>query len=146
MEILDLNTKDDQDKGAFCHLRHTKFDHLMYTGEGSDELGRLVDETLPHEKVGAWVKGYESDKIQKLINSLQAKRLANPKEMTNELLGTKVACALVIKFSGLTLDGQPLEATEENKIKFFKQSDSLVKQVNEFAKLRANFFEEPPLD
>jgi hypothetical protein len=140
MEIHALNTKAPQEDGAFLHLTHTKFGHLLYTGPGADEEGRLVDSEQEHEPIGVLVRGMEAPTVQAAAAKIEAAKVKKTDPIDNEEAGFRFCEVLVIEFRGLTKNGAPLEATKENIRAFFRLSDDLVTQVLRFARERSNFF------
>jgi hypothetical protein len=150
MDLTKLNTKEPQEEGAFCHLRHTKFGHLLYSGPGTDEEGRVVDDQLDHEPIGVMVRGMEAPSVKKV--ALQIEKDLNPpkatgrKPITEEEAGFRLAEVLVVEFKGLTMDGEPVKASASNIRNFFKMSDNLIEQILEFARSKPNFFEKASTD
>lgn len=142
MDLKTLNTKSDAETGAELHLRHPALGHPLYSGEGADGDGRLVDPSKPHERVCVIVRGAESEKAQAQARKAQSLRMKRKNISLDDAaeFGLKYACTLVIGFRGITDNGKPLEATDENKRLFFKQSDNLVQQVVEFAEESSNFY------
>lgn len=137
MNFDKLNTVSGADKGAWLHLKHPALGHLLYTGEGADEDGRLkVKEKA--SKVRVYVQGMESEAVQNVVREAQKNQLKS--EGDEEADGFAIGCALVTEFEGIERDGEPLKATNENKTDFFKQSSSLITQVTQFASNRANFY------
>lgn len=141
MQITSLNTKTGAAKGAFLHLKHPALGHRMWTGEGADELGRLVDKEKA-QKVGCTVIGTESEQVREQARAMQKKKMkAKEDEEEDDDTGLAFVCSLVTEFVGLEdSDGKPLKANEEGKRDFFGQSDGLVEQVLGFASDRGNFF------
>jgi hypothetical protein len=141
MDFTTLNTKNDAEAGAFLHLKHPVLGHKLYEGEGATKTGEWTDKTKSPDAVGVMVRGTESKSVQDRVKKLRKAKLkgddaAEPDEET----GLSFVCSLVIGFKGLTKDGKPMEATDENKRAFFEQSDNLVEQVMTFAQERSNFF------
>ena len=141
MDFSKLETKIGAEKGAELHLRHPALGHLLYTGKGADENGKLIDAKQEPQKVFVMVRGTESPTVQAQARDLQASILKNG-GISNEdkEIGLAFASSLVISMHGIEKEGKPMEATEENKRDFFLQSDGLVEQVVKFAQNRANFF------
>lgn len=138
MDFNKLNTVDGADKGAWLHLKHPALGHLLYTGEGADDDGRLVKKGQA-KPVRVFVQGMESEAVQNIVREYQKKNLSSESDKEEE--GFVIGCALVTDFDGINKDGEPMTATKENKIAFFKQSGALVEQVTKFAANRANFYE-----
>ncbi|MAM60865.1 hypothetical protein [Maritimibacter sp. UBA3975] len=138
MELTNLETKSGENKGAFLHLSHPAGGFKMWTGEGSDKDGRLIDKAKA-EKVGVHVLGLESERVRERARQLSKKKLEGDDDA--EEAGLDFVCSLVTEFVGLTQDGKPLVANEANKRAFFEQSDALVKQVMDFAGDKANFWQ-----
>lgn len=151
MKISNLDTKSPQDDGAFMHLEHTKFGHVMYSGEGADEHGRWVSDREPgdEQRVGLVVRGFEARSVQAFTREQQRKNLANSKKSKPTPLadlefenGIKLACVLIVDFVNIEDEnGDPLEPTDENKRQFITISDDVSRQVVKFARERDNFFE-----
>jgi len=126
MEFSQLDTKSPQEEGAFLHLRHPKFGHLLWTGPDADSENRLDPEDgegADAEPIGVTVRGLEAPSVKE-----------------EEEAGLRMAEILVIEFHGLTKGGEPVEATKENIREFFQLSDDLVQQVLTFARDKENFF------
>jgi hypothetical protein len=138
MDLTRLDTKAGAETGAELHLKHPVHGHYLYAGEGCDEDGGWNGKGKP-EPVTVTVRGTESKTVRDRLKKLQRERMKR-READDEESGLEFVCSLVIAFSGLTLNGKPMEATPENKRRFFEQSDDLVEQVLDFAKDRANFF------
>ena len=151
MDIFDLDTKGPQEDGAFMHMTHTKYGFPLYTGPNADKHGRWINaDEEPDEKfaVGFMIRGNESKTVQDCIRKQKRVTAANarksvpiPDDELFEEAGVKFACALILSFVNLERDGEPLEATEENKRWFIGLSDDIGKQVTRFAKVADNFFE-----
>jgi len=140
MKLTSLETKTGASKGAFLHLRHPALGHLLYTGEGADEVGRAVDKTKA-EKVGCDVLGMESERVREKAREIQRRKMKDPDDAEAEEQGLEFVASLVTGFHGLfDGDGKPLPATPEGKRQFFEMSDDLVNQVMKFAGERANFW------
>jgi hypothetical protein len=137
MELKSLETKTGASKGAFLHLKHPALGHALYTGEGADEDGRLVDRAKA-EKVGVLVLGFESERVRERAKAIQKAKMKDDADADEA--GIEFVSSLVTEFRGLSKDGKPLEANEANKREFFQQSDGIVEQVMAFAQDRANFF------
>lgn len=137
MDFNKLNTVKGADKGAWLHLKHPAFGHLLYTGKGADEDGRL-EKKEDAKPVRVFVQGMESEAVQNIVRDIQ-KNALDGSEATEEE-GFAIGCALVTAFEGIEKDGEPLTATKENKIAFFNQSSALITQVTQFASNRANFY------
>lgn len=144
MEIGHLNTKRGATEGAFLHLRHPAMKHLLYSGEGADDFGRLVDRDKAI-KAGCVVFGAEAEYVQDQVARIQKARDKGDEHAAKER-ALKFVCSLVKEFVGLTINGQPLGNSEKEKREFFQQSDNLIVQVTDFAKDEANFFSEPGSD
>lgn len=144
MDFKQLDTKTPQEEGSFCHLRHTKFEHDLYSGEGADEEGRLVDDSKDHEPIGVYVRGMESPSVKKAAMKIDAAlKSKNQIRITEDEAGLRFCEVLVTGFRGLTVDGKPAEASKETIRQFFGMSDNLVEQVLDYAKVRGNFFKTP---
>lgn len=156
MELSTLDTKSPQEEGAFCHLRHTKFGHLLWSGPSADPEGRtdLDDDGEPIaddvEAIGVVVKGIEAPsvkaaatKIEKALKPVPRGQKQKTITIDEEEAGLRFAEALVTEFRGLTLNGEPVEATKENIRNFFMMSDNLVEQILTFARTQPNFFGKP---
>jgi hypothetical protein len=144
MDIGKFNTKAGAAKGAFMHLLHPAFEHPLYDGEGADSEGRLMDADKA-TAVGFTVLGTESRYAQNRARELQRSRLKGKHEKAgsaedDEQDGMAFVCALITELHGMTRDGEPMEATEENKMYVLEQSEAFVQQVLEFAQDRANFY------
>lgn len=136
MDFSTLNTKSGAAKGAFLHLKHPALGHKLYTGEGADQDGIMVDKAKV-SPVGCHVMGLESERVRERAKAIQKSRLEGDEEEN----GLEFICSLVTELVGFTdKDGKPLQTTDENKRKLFEQSDGLVEQVLSFARERANFF------
>ncbi|MFY0661315.1 MAG: hypothetical protein JXR15_12545 [Shimia sp.] len=141
MDFSKLETKTGAEKGAKLHLRHPALGHLLYSGKGADENGKLIDAAKDAQKVFLMVRGTESPTVQKQARDLQASILKNGDISDEEKeVGLAFASSLVISMHGLEKGGKTMEATEENKREFLLLSDGLVEQVVQFAQSRANFF------
>ena len=140
MDFTKLNTKKHAERGAWLHLRHPVGDFLLYTGDGADENGRLVDAAKDHKPVRVRIRGQESPTFREAMQRINANKIAEMSPAEAEQTTKEVACALVIEFDGVEKDGKPLEPTKENLMAFFDQSDGLVVQVVEFAREARNFF------
>lgn len=144
MDLSKLDTKSPQEEGAFCHLKHTKFGHELYSGEGTDDEGRIIDETKDYEAIGVIVRGMEAPSVKKAAIKIEADlnppKATGRKPISQEEAGLRFAEILVVGFVGLTKNGQPVEPTKENVRAFFQVSDNLVEQVLEFARAKPNFF------
>ena len=135
MDFKKLNTKAGAAKGAFLHLTHPALGHHLYTGEGADADGVLIEKSKAIA-VGCHVVGLESERARERAKKIQRSKLKGDDEEN----GLDFICSLVVDFVGIEQDGKPMVATDENKRAFFMESDALAEQVLEFAKDRANFF------
>ena len=140
MDFTKLNTKESAERGAWLHLHHPSGDYPLYTGEGADDFGRLVDASKDHKPVRVRIRGHESQTFRSAMHRINADKIADMSPAEAEKITKEVACALVIEFDGIEKDGSPMEATHENLMAFFSQSDALVMQVIDFAKEARNFF------
>lgn len=141
MELNKLDVKSAEEEGAFLHLTHPSGKFPMYTGKGADEYGFLFDENKDHEPVGVMVRGIESPTVKDTAKGIERRKMRKKRGQVNEEKdGLDFACSLVIEFRGIFRDGEPLEATDENKREFFEKSDKLVRQVLDFAQEGGNFF------
>lgn len=147
MDFNKLDTKSPQEEGAFCHLRHPKFGHLLWSGPSADSEGKVKDEEDPPEDVepiGVVVRGMEAPSVKKAAQSindaLNPPKAAAKRPITEEEAGLRFAEVLVVEFRGLEKDGKPAEATKDNIRSFFQMSDDLVQQILAFAKSKPNFF------
>lgn len=140
MDLSALNTKTGANKGAFLHLKHPALGHKLYTGEGADEHGQLVDKATA-TAVGCYVLGLESEAARSRARAIAAARMKDKSdEDGDEERGLDFVCSLVTGFEGIEHDGKPLTASHEDKRAFFGQSDALIGQVMEFAQEKSNFF------
>jgi len=159
MELKALNTKDAAEAGAELHFTHPAMGHLMYSGGGADPItGELVKADKNAAAIIGIIRGLESKTVRDTIKaaakskltsrngkSKQPDHIPTDAEVDREVAdaekgGMDLACVLLADIKGLTLDGKPMEPTEENKRTFFDQSDALMMQVLDFAKDNANFF------
>lgn len=165
MKLSTLNTKKPAEDGAKLHLRHTSLNHELYFGEGCDEHGRIVNDKKDNKPVIVYVRGMESETVNKVNQENGERRLTDKglvaldkqkdpnhvptvqdirraEDFTTES-GYKVLSALVIDWEGLIdEDDKPLECNEANKQLFFKGSAECVKQILDFSKEASNFFTE----
>ena len=140
MKLNKLETKTGAGKGAFLHLRHPALDHLLYTGEGADDDGMLIDKDKA-TKVGCYVLGMESERVRERAKAIQRAKMKSGGDENAEDIGIEFVSSLVTEFVGVEDEnGKPLKADDEGKRLFFSQSDGLVEQVMKFAGDRANFF------
>jgi len=148
MELSALDTKAPAEAGAFCHLRAIpeRGGHLLYTGPGSDETGNAVDKRKKPTAVGVYLRGFESDTVQKARKKAQRDAIKAGHDADDEETSLQIAAALIIDFQGITVDGEPLEPTHDNKMRFLKASNDLVEQILLFAKDRSHFFEKANSD
>lgn len=146
MDIAQLDVKTRSEKGSFCHLTHPAFGHPMYTGEGADEMGRLIDENLPHEKVGALVRGAEAETVQKYLEKARRDALKGDEENKalkddedeDDLIYAKM---LLIELVNITTDGKPLKGqTDKEKEVFFGLSNDFERQIYQHAAKREALF------
>lgn len=138
MKLTKLETKTGAAKGAFLHLKHPALGHKLYTGEGADDLGRLLDKDTA-TPVGVHVMGPESERVREQMKAINSKKMKGDDE-TDEI-GIAYLCALITGFSGLEgEDGKPLTSSDADKRAFLEQSDGLAEQIMEFALDRGNFF------
>lgn len=150
MKLSKLDTKTPQDDGAFMHLEHTKFGHLMYTGENADDDGRWKSDEDPDDKmrVGLMVRGMEAQTVQEFTREKQRKSLVNanrknptPVSDLEHENGIEFACVLISDFVNITDDNdEPLKPTDKNKRLFIELSDDLSRQILAFSRDRDNFF------
>jgi hypothetical protein len=165
MKLSTLNTKKPAEDGAKLHLRHTSLPHELYYGEGCDEQGRIIDSKKDHKPVIIYVRGMESETVNKVNQENGEKRLTDKglvaldkskdpnhiptvqdirraDEFTTDS-GYRVLSALVIDWEGLIDENdKPLACNEANKLAFFKGSAECVKQILDFSKEASNFFNE----
>lgn len=149
MRISQLDTKSPQDEGAFMHMTHTKFGHLMYTGPEADEEGRWVakSDPDPDQAVGLMVRGMEAQTVQEFTRRQQRKSISQSKKPVFDQAerdhenGIKFACILITDFVNIEdEDGSPLEPSNENKRLLIEMSDDISRQILDFAGERDNFF------
>lgn len=136
MDFSKLNTKADAEAGSLLHFRHPQLGHLLYTGEGADEYGRLADADKPHMAVTARVRGLESDVVRERSRAANASALTGMSDDD----AYDYAIALVIELNGVYDGEKKVEATPEGLRWFFGRSDNLGVQVIRHAQDRANFF------
>lgn len=141
MDLGKLNTKTGAEKGAFLHLKHPALGHKLYTGDGADEMGALMDKETA-TPVGCYVLGLESEAARARARALSAARVKGnaPDDDDGEEKGLAFVCGLVTGFQGIELNGKPITSSDADKRAFFGQSDGLLEQVLAFAQDRANFF------
>jgi hypothetical protein len=136
MDFSKLDTKADAEAGSFVHFTHPQLRHYLYTGDGANEFGELINEDLAHEAVGALVRGMESDKARAVI----AKSNARSAKGDTEESGIDLAVALVIELRGVTNGEKPVKSDEKDLRWFFGRSDDFAVQVINHARNRRNFF------
>lgn len=136
MDFNKINTKADAEAGSTLHFKHPQLGHALYTGEGADDHGRLVNKKLPHAPVTALVRGLESDRIRNYQRDTSTKRLLDNDD--EDRFG--LAIALVIELNGVADGDRVLTASEADLRWFFGRSDYLAVQVVNHAQDRANFF------
>lgn len=143
MDFSTLNTKTGANKGAFLHLKHPALGHKLYSGDGADDLGHRIDPETA-EAVGVFVIGLESEVARERARQIQKARMkggADDDDDDADERGMDFVCGLVTAFTGIEdSDGNPLNASDEAKREFFRQSDNLIEQVMAFAQERSNFF------
>lgn len=140
MDFNIIDTKADADRGSILHFVHPQTRHPLYTGDGADKLGRLVDPSKPHEKVTARVLGFESERVRQEAKRVQK---AAAKAGAHDDSGYHFAASLITELNGV-FDGERKIGTSFEDLKwFFKRSEDFVTQTIEHAKDAENFFAEP---
>jgi hypothetical protein len=137
MDFDKLNTKADAEAGALLHYTHPQLGHPLYTGEGSDEYGRLVDPSLEHIAVQALVRGTESDVVRAAVSRSGSNTL---KGVADDKEAYAFAASLIIELFGVVRDGKPVKAAPADIRWFFGRSEDFALQTINFAKERSNFF------
>lgn len=139
MDFDAINTKADAERGAKLHFTHPQLGHLLYTGEGADAAGRLIDATKA-EPVFAIVRGLESPAIREKLKAVNAAKALGAGD---DKSGFDLAIALVISLHGVTRGGNPVAADRDGLEWLFGKSEHFAAQVINFAGVSANFFSEP---
>ena len=140
MDFSNINTAADADKGAILHFKHPQSGHLLYTGKGADEFGRLADKSLPYEAVTARVRGLESQAMSNAIKSAEQRLMKSPDAANDPEHRFDTAIALVTELHGV-MDGKRVLAASRDDLKWlFERSENLAVQVVQFAGDSANFF------
>lgn len=140
MDFNIINTKADADRGSVLHYVHPQTRHPLYTGEGADEMGRLVDSSKPHEKVTAHVLGLESDRVREEAKRIQK---AVAKTGAHDDSGYRFAASLITELNGVFDGDRKIGASVDDLKWFFQRSEDFATQTIEFAKDSENFFVEP---
>lgn len=140
MDFSNIDTKRDASAGAWLHFRHPQLGHPLYTGEGVDETGKLIDSTKEHAKVQALVAGIESQRAKEAAAAMNKLLMKDPEAVDNGDNSFDHAIALVIEIEGVQNGERTITASREDLLWFFKRSDDLAVQVLQFAGNSANFF------
>ena len=85
MDFEQFDTATDAAKGSILHLKHPQLDHPLYTGDGADEVGRLVGKKAKATAVTALVYGVESQCVQDAVAAIK-KAAANGDDIDDMLL------------------------------------------------------------
>lgn len=139
MDFSTINAKADAEEGAILHFTHPQLGHPLYTGEGADKLGVLINADLPHEPVTALVRGMESASVRAEAIRMEKVRVKTGK---NDEAGMNFLCSLIIEISGVMDGKRAITATPADLKWFFGRSDDLGKQVLTFAQEASNFFKD----
>jgi hypothetical protein len=137
MDFDSINTAADADAGADLHLRHPQLRHPLYTGPGANAVGEWEDREKPAEPVILRVRGAESAKAKATVRRLQKAALRQPQAEPDAIA---LALPLVIEVRGVTRDGRPLTAADDDLRWLFGRSEDFATQVFQFAADAANFF------
>ena len=147
MDLGNLNTKAPAAEGAAMHLHHPVLGHALYTNKdgetkGADEQGRLK-EVSKADPVRVWVRGAEAPSVQKKLKVLRRKAVKRKPGAGGEAEdGVELVMAMIIRFEGLSIGGEPLADDEDGKRAFIEMSDDFVRQVTDFAQDSSNFFKD----
>jgi hypothetical protein len=136
MDFSKLNTKADAEAGSILHFVHPQLGHPLYTGEGADEYGRLIDSKKPHSPVTAKVRGIESDVVRERARQVNAAGVSGLSD--DDSYG--FAASLVIELNGVYDGDRKIEATPDGLRWFFGRAENLGVQVIRHAQDRTNFF------
>lgn len=139
MDFTTINTKDAAEEGEILHVEHPVLGHLLYVGEGADSNGKLRDPQKGHEKVTMTVRGLHSESIQKARRDNDTKK-TRKRSSSDQKMGEDLIDALIIDWSNVIADKEPLDCTRENKIWLVEQDPNIMAQIMEFAADTENFF------
>lgn len=136
MDFDKLNTKADAEAGALLHYLHPQLRHPLYTGEGADEFGRLVDPSKDHTAVEGLIRGTESDIVRAAASRTGARMMRGDGDGEE----FEFAINLIVELRGIQRNGKTVVNSREDIIWFFRRSEDFALQTINFAKDRANFF------
>lgn len=140
MDFSTINTAADADKGAILHFKHPQTGHLLYSGEGADKFGRLVNKNKPHEAVTARVLGGESQAMANALKDAQKRAMKDPEAATDPAHRFDMAIALVTELHGVKDGKKDIKADRDGLTWLFERSENFAVQVVQFSGNSANFF------
>ena len=158
MEVGELySSADERNKPIWCHFVHPRKGHRLYSGEGCVE-GRMpegADESR-YEPIMGLIHSDESDHAIQASDRLSvaakidlSDRLEEDPEFNPLMMDTKqnlmkahleLAIAITTGFKGVSINGQPLQNTDEHKRIFYNRDPGYVSQCIAFSRNPNNFF------
>lgn len=141
MDLTKFDTREAADEGRPMHLKHPIFGHPLYTGDGADDQGRLVNRRKGCEPILLHVRGFHSETVRSLIRKGQKDALTGDAEDKGDAL----IDALIVGWSDnvTDADGQPRKCDKRNKVAVIRSNDEYEAQLLAFARDQANFFGAP---
>ena len=138
MDLQFINTKADAERGALLHYVHPQLGHPLYTGDGANRIGELVDASRPHEAVTALLRGEESSHVRAVANRLSKEKMRGK---SDEDVGFEYVHSFFLAINGVTRDGVPLTTSMDDIKYFFERSDDFSTQTLRFVREKSNFFD-----
>ena len=119
MDVTSLKIGAALEKGAALHLKHPILEHLMYSGEGADKYGRLVDKKKPHKAIRLILKHPEAPSVIDAMREIDRIK-ATGEDVSVGTIGVKYFFALLVGWEGIGVNGEDeSECTEFNAKAFF---------------------------
>lgn len=138
MDLNRVSTKESAEEGEPLHLLHPVLGHEIYTGEGADADGRLIDRDKPHEPVELIVRGFHSASVQEVVKRQQKKALRS--ESAQEKAGADLIDAVIVSWTNVVRGDETLPCTRANKVWLMELDPDFWAQVQRFGQDREVFF------
>lgn len=132
MDLGKLDVKAASEKGAVLHLKHPMTGEKLFDGD---------------EPVTITVIGRDSPAVSAVMKDLD-RRKSKGEDIDEHERGLELLAAVVKDWSGIELDGEPLECNKANARKLFAdpRTEWIGEQVGPFALSRRNFAQNLPTD
>lgn len=134
MDLSKIDLASAAEQGATMQLKHPVNGQLLFDGEGDHK--KAITITLA---------GRDSERFQRAYRSIQNRRLGrrNKEKQTVEQFENETIELLAratLGWQHITLEGAPLEFSEQNARRLYERLPWVREQIDEFIEDRQNFF------